>query len=403
MSQRHHFHGLAVAISAATTVCAAWAIESPSVELADGVRFTPSLQVHERYDDNFRAVEDHVESSWITTVSPTFTLKAEGHKSHFELKYRSDSEIVHSSHDDDNTDHYLTAEAALQFDVRHRLKLNAGYQRIEQIDSENSDNYADDRSSNTSNDENDKYSIISAGALYSFGARGARGQIDLGAKHERLRYQNRNHVNDDLERESTTLNSVFYVRVAPKTRALMEARYTDHNYLSYDARNSENLALLGGLTWEATAKTTGTVKIGGEKKRFEESGIDDMSTSMWEVGIDWKPRSRSTFSLATRQAIDENYESGIGASAVKSTSTTLEWKHDWSARLSSKTAYTRSEREYQDYDRDDDFDAFELGLTYKLRRWLNVGIGYKYASNDSSRVGESYDRNIYLFSITAGL
>ncbi|WP_278249251.1 outer membrane beta-barrel protein [Azotobacter chroococcum] len=397
MTKKYPLRALTAVLSAST--CAnAWAVEPQGIKLTDSLRFTPILQVTERYDDNFRAVEEHAESSWITTISPTFILGAEGNKGRYEVKYRSESDIIHSSRDDDNTDHHLTAEAALKFNARNRLKLNAGYHRLEQVDSDNSDN----RSNNASN-ENDKFSTIDAGALYSFGAEGARGQIDLGAKHEKLRYHNRNHVNDDLERESTTLNTIFYYRVAPKTRALLEARYTDYNYVSNDMRNSENVALLGGLTWTATAKTTGTVKIGAEKKRFEESGVDNMSNSMWEIGVDWKPRTYSTFSLTSRQAIDESYESNIGSSAVKTTSTTLEWKHKWSARLSSKTGYTRSEREYEDYDRDDDFDAFELGLTYQVRRWLDIGLGYKYATNDSSREGEGYDRNIYLFSITGSL
>ncbi|ASL29058.1 outer membrane beta-barrel protein [Azotobacter chroococcum] len=396
MSKKYPLHALTAALSA--TACAnAWAVEPQSIKLADGVQFTPTLQVSERYDDNFRAVEDHKESSWITRLTPTFALGAEGHKGRYEVKYSSESEIIHSSRNDDNTDHHLTAEAALQFDVRNRLQLNAGYHRVEQVDSDNSDNLE------KLNNENDKFSTINASALYSFGAQGARGQIDMGAKHEKLRYHNRNHINDDLEHESTTLNAIFYYRVAPKTRALLETRYTDYNYVSNDMRNSKNYALLGGLTWKATAKTSGTVKIGSEKKRFEESGVDNMSNSMLEVGIDWKPRTYSTFSFTTRQAIDESYESGIGASAVKSTSISFDWEHKWGARLSTKTSYARSERKYQDYERDDDLDAFGVDLTYKLRRWLDVGISYRYATNDSSREGEGYDRNIYVFNITASL
>ncbi|GAB3371958.1 outer membrane beta-barrel protein [Azotobacter armeniacus] len=393
MSKKYPLHALTTALSA--TACAnIWAVEPQSIKLADGLQFTPTLQVTESYDDNFRAVEDHKQSSWITRITPTFTLGAEGHKGRYEVKYSSESEIFHSSHNDDNTDHHLTVEAALQFDARNRLKLDAGYHRVELVDSENSDNLSS---------ENDKFSTINAGALYSFGAQGARGQIDLGAKHEKLRYHNSHHINDDLERESTILNSIFYYRVAPKTQALLEARYTDYNYVSNDMRNSKNYALLGGLTWRATAKTTGTIKIGGEKKRFEESGVDNMSNSMWEVDIDWKPRTYSTFSLTTRQAIDESYESGIGASAVRSTSTTLDWKHKWSARLSSKTSYTRSEQEYEDYDRDDDLDSFRVDLTYGLHRWLDISIGYRYTTNDSTREGEGYDRNIYVLSINLSL
>lgn len=381
---------------AAAASSAAWALEPQSIKLADGVNFTPTLQVSESYDDNFRASEDDEESTWITRITPTFALGAEGRKASYQLKYRADSDIIHSSRDDDNTDHYFTADAGFILNARNRLKLNAGYSRVELLDSDNLDNIQ----------QNDKYNVIDVGSLYSFGAEGARGQIDLGLKHQRLRYENSDHINDDLERESTTANTIFYYRVAPKTRALVEARYTDFNYVSNDLRNSDEVAILGGLTWDATAKTTGTVKIGGQKKDFDDSTVDEMSGSMWEVGLDWKPRTYSTVSLKTHQAIEENYESGIGASAIDVTSTTLSWKHYWTTRLASEIGYTHTERDYEEYanyDRKDELDAFNVGLTFEMRRWLDLGLGYRYAENDSNVIGESYERNIFGLTVAASL
>ena len=59
---------LAVAISGA--LCAnAWALDPQSVKLGDGMTFTPTLEVSERYDDNFRAVEENEESSWVTSIA----------------------------------------------------------------------------------------------------------------------------------------------------------------------------------------------------------------------------------------------------------------------------------------------------------------------------------------------
>ena len=35
------------------------------------------------------------------------------------------------------------------------------------------------------------------------------------------------------------------------------------------------------------------------------------------------------------------------------------------------------------------------------RRWLDLGVGYKYSENDSDAVGKSYERNIFSISATA--
>lgn len=387
MTMKFKARSLAVAVSAALSANA-WAVEPQSIKLSEGLLFTPTLEVSERHDDNFRAVEDNEESSWITSVTPTFVLGAEGRKSAYQLSYSAVSDTFHSSHKDNNTDHHVNADAGYEFDSRNRLKLNAGFHKIE------------DTASEDQNVENDKYTTSNVGGVYSFGAQTARNQIDFGANYQELRYQNSDHLNADKERDTTALNTILYHAVAPKTRALVEARHTDYDYVSNTRLNSNNVALLAGLTWDATAKTTGTVKFGGEKKRFDDSSIDDESGGMWEVGVKWSPRTYSTFGLNTRRALDEGDN---GASSIESQSTTLSWDHEWMDRLSSTVSYTYSDQDYQDITRTDKIDTFGVGLTYEMRRWLDLGVGYKYSENDSDAVGESYERNIFSISATASL
>lgn len=386
MSKKLHISLLALAVSAASS--SVLAVEAASIRLTDGLAFTPTLQVSERYDDNFREVENNEESSWITTIAPTFTLAAEGRKSAYKLSYSAVSDTFHSSHKDNNTDHHLTADAGFEFDARNRLKLNAGYHDVEET------------ASVDQNVENDMYNTKNVGGVYTFGAASARAQIDLGANYEELRYTNSDHLNADKERDTTALRSTFYYRVAPKTKVLLEGRHTNYDYVSNDRLNSQNIGLLAGVTWEATAKTTGTAKFGREKKDFDDSSIGEKSTGMWEVGATWEPRTYSRFSLNTRRGFDEG---DSGASTIKTQSTTLSWNHDWAERLSSNVSYTRSDREYQDVSREDQIDTFGIGLTYEMRRWLDIGIGYKYAESDSDAANESYERNIYALTVNASL
>ncbi|SFQ41724.1 uncharacterized protein, PEP-CTERM system associated [Geopseudomonas sagittaria] len=386
MSKKLHISLLAIAITAASS--SALAVEAASVKLADGLEFTPTLKVSESYDDNFREVENNEESSWITTIAPTFTLGAEGRKSAYKLSYSAVSDTFHSSQKDNNTDHHLTADAGMEFNDRNRLKLNAGYHDVEET------------AGLDQKVENDMFNTKNVGGVYTFGAQSARAQIDLGANYEELRYTNTGRLNADKERDTTALKSTFYYRVAPKTKVLLEGRHTDYDYVSNDRLNSTNIGLLTGVTWEATAKTTGTAKFGREKKDFDDSSISEKSTGMWEVGATWEPRTYSRFSLNTRRGFDEG---DSGASTIKTQSTTLSWNHDWAERLSSNVSYTRMDQEYQDTNREDQIDTFGIGLTYEMRRWLDVGLGYKYSENDSDAANESYERNIYALSFTASL
>ncbi len=387
MSNKFNTSALAMAISAAFTA-SVWAVEPQSVDLADGVTFTPTLQVSESYDDNIRAVEDNAESSWVNGITPTFVLEAQGRQGTYALTYSADNQSYASSHNDDHTDHHLDADADFEFNSRNQLKLNAGYDKVENL------------ATDTQSTEPDKFTTSNVGGVYTYGAETARAQIDLGANYQELRYQNTDRLNADKERDTTALSTTGYYRISPMTRVLLEARHTDYDYLTNTDLNSNNVGLLGGVTWDATAKTTGTIKIGAEKKRFDNSRYDDVNGSMWEAGVSWSPRTYSTFNLKTRRGFDEGYD---GAEVIKSQSTTISWDHEWLDRLSSEVSYNYTDKQYQGIDRDDKIDTFGLGLTYEMRRWLDVGIGYKYAEDDSSAVGESYERNIYAVSFTASL
>jgi len=377
-----------LAILSAVLCANAWAIEPQGIKLIDGLTFTPSLQVSERYDDNFRAEENGEEQSWITNIAPIFVLEAERSQSLYRLSYKASSDIFHSSRQDNNTDHYLNADAGFEFDDRNRLKLNAAYDKVEETASQ-------DQAL-----ENDKYTTGNVGGVYTYGTRSARTQVDFGANYSKLRYQNSGGLNSDKERDTIALNSTLYYRVAPRTKALIEARHTEYNYDSNIRLNSKNIALLSGVTWDATAKTSGTIKLGAERKRFDNASIDDKSGSLWEVGINWKPLTYSTFKLETRRALDEGSD---GATSVKNISSTVSWEHQWLERLSSEFNYTRSDQKYQNIERDDKIDTFGLGVTYNMRRWLDVGLGYKYSRDESTLKSESYERNIYMISFAASL
>lgn len=372
----------------ATLSCQALALEPQGITLGEAVVFTPSLSVTALYDDNFRAVEDNPESSYISRLSPSFVLGLEGGKSAYQLKYRADNDTFFSSSKDNNTDHHLTLDAGYEFDARHRLALDMGFHKVEETASEEQ------------NLENDRYTTSNVGGLYTYGARTALTQIDFAGDYQELRYQNSDHLNADRERNTTALSSTLYYALRPKTKALVEARYTLFDYLSNQSLDSNNAALLGGLSWDATAKTTGTLRVGAERKSFEDDKQDDLSGSLWELGVTWKPRTYSTFGLKARQGIDEG---NSGASAIEAKSTSLSWDHQWLERFSSELSYTRENEQYESVDREDNINKFGIGATYRMYRWFDLKAGYKYIENDSSAAGESYQRNLFELGFSASL
>jgi len=390
MSLKSHSRTL---VQLSALLCAnAWAAEPQnlpqSIKLADGLNFTPTLQVSERYDDNFREREKDVDASWITSIAPRFAIGAKGNKASYELSYKADTDIFHSSSKDNNTDHYLDGTASLDFNVRNRVRFDAGYEKVEET------------ASLDQQIENDKYTRSHVGGLYTYGARTATGNIEFSGDYSQLRYQNSGTLNNDKERDVVALASTFYVRVAPRTRLLVEGRYNDFDYVSNTRLNSVGMALLGGVEWEATAKTSGSIKIGGERKNYDDSEVGAKSGSLWEVGASYKPRTYSTFSLKTRHHLDEGTD---GASTIDSLSTTVDWEHEWLTRFSTKVFYTHGDGQYRNIEREDKYNAYGVRANYQARRWLGFSLGYNFKKNDSTAINESFERNVYTIGVNASL
>ncbi|WP_404440486.1 outer membrane beta-barrel protein [Stutzerimonas chloritidismutans] len=354
-----------------------------------GFEFTPTLIVRESYDDNYRGLADNEQASWVTGINPTFLLGTGNRNSEYELEYSFNSDIFHSDSEASNTDHHLRLRSVMEFTSRHRLSWGLAYHRVEET--------ADTEDAT----ENDKYSRAIARAAYRFGAQSARNQLEFGTNYEQRRYHNSDNINASEERDSLMFNSIWFHRLGSKTRSLVEVRHTDHDYkLSSALRDSTNVALLGGATWDAGAKTSGSFKVGAERKDFDSDQRDDFTSPMWEAGVTWKPRSYSAFNLTSRRAFDEGDD---GASTINDWTTLATWDHEWTSRIATELQYRFSDREYEGINRDDERTAYGAGVTWSPDRWIDVTLSYLRTENDSSLSSETYDRNVYLLSFDLSL
>lgn len=400
MSKKQHLAALFVAIGSAAAGGMAWALEPQGYRTAEGLVVTPLLTVRERYDDNLRAAEWNTESSFVTTVAPSLELGAKGRKAAFALTFAAPSYVYHSSHEDDHTDTHVTSMVDLTFDSRNRLGVDAGYHRIE------------DTTSTVQSIENDRWEASNIGAIYGYGAETARGQVQAGFRYDQIRFLNDlalpggGILNADRDRDVTAAFGTLFVAVAPKTKALLEARHTTYDYTSNVSLNSTNVAVLAGMSWEATAITRGTVKVGRETKSFERAGVGDKSNTMWEAAVDWSPRTYSTFTLTSYSRLDEGTN---GAYAIESRSLNLNWKHQWLQRLRSQVSVGTTQQDYlgaplaSGAERADDVLAVGAGLTYAMRRWLDAGVSYSFLQGDSNAPGRSYDRNIVALNLDVSM
>jgi hypothetical protein len=244
----------------------------------------------------------------------------------------------------------------------------------------------------------DVYRMVTPSAVYAFGAPGAAGRVELYASEADKRYLNNRATTDSSDRESRELGGAFYWRVAPKTYVLAEVRETEISYRLPSAASGDERRYYGGVSWEATAATTGTLKAGRLARKFD-VGDEDSSTS-WEGIISWSPRTYSKFDFYTSRQTTES--TGLGRYILSSIGG-VSWNHAWSSFLSTGIELRYQKDDYRGFDRKDEITTAALRAGYKFRRWLTLGAEYTYTNRDSSSPVFEYDKNLYLLTATASM
>ncbi|MBZ9781532.1 outer membrane beta-barrel protein [Pseudomonas sp. REP124] len=366
----------------------AWCLDPQNIDIY-GFNFTPILFISESYDDNFRELEHNVQSSMVTRIMPTFELKAEDRNSATRLIWQPSRNIYHDEPDASYTAQRVQLASIMEFTDRHRLKLEGEWRKYE-------------RTTDTAVDGvNDKIQNSQVNGLYTYGARSADNQLEFGANYAQLRYDNSGGINDDKERNTTALTSTWYHRIGSNTRGLLEYDHKIFDYVqSGNPRSSKSDALLGGAEWDFTARTKGKVRVGYERKNFDDSESKDLDNPTWQVDLQWKPRTYSTFTFLARQAMAEGDD---GSDAVKATFTQLGWRHGWTERITSVAEIGAGRNVYEGQDRTDDLREYHLGVIYEMRRWMDIEVGYRYRDNDSDADDESYKRNVFQISFNISL
>ena len=353
----------------------------------------PTLAVSMLYDDNIFASNTDKKGSFGTIFSPSLRTELRPRGGHV-LGLTYSGEIVRYS--DSNADnfnvHQLRADGNLIFTTRARLEVDAHY--VESVDRRGTT----DRPVGT---EPDKWDAKGASAKFTYGAPGARGRIEVEGGHRDLTYKTNRAVTAPFDHETTYVGGAFHWRFMPKTTLLFQARHTNLDYDTGDLSSQERL-LTVGLTWEATAQTTGIFKVGHLRKEFDAPGRETFTGLSWEGTVRWAPRTYSIVELTTAQHTSES--TGFG-DYVLSRVAFANWAHTWTSRIQSAVRLGVRNDDYRGAgaDRDEDTATVGAGLQYQFRRWLRFEGRYDYVRRSSNIPGEEYNRNIFMFTVGASL
>ena len=339
-------------------------------------------------DENVLNSRDNRRKSNLYIVSPGFTIDARSSNAVFQLAYDGEFGRYSSSKDDNYSDHAVRAQYDLAFDRRNFLRLEADYLR---------DHDARGLTDRPVSSKPDEFRVTMPSVTYAFGAPGAAGRVEAYYSDLRKRYQNNRAFTALGDRNTSEFGGALYVRVAPRTYAVVEARETRIEYVQPSIFNADERRYLGGISWDFAATATGVVKVGRYQRHFK-SDLPDYSSVAWEASVIWRPRTYSTLTAYTQRFSTE--PSGLG-NFIVSDATGVNWTHAWTSYVQSGVDVRYQKDDYQGFSRKDDTMSLGLKVGYKFRRWLTLGAEYTHTKRESTFNPAEYDKNLYFLTATA--
>lgn len=341
-------------------------------------RFTYEVTPNLTYDNNVQRTNAGGEGSLVLSLEPKLGYQKRFGKHTLNLEYLGDYARHRSLRQEDYEDHQVNA--GLQLDLTRRLDVNfetgveLGHERRGQPGSRDTDT---DVGPVTPPDQ------FKEGRVYAdiiYGREIAKAQISVSLDSRMRRYDNNGQ--DYRDRDYDTVTGRLLYNLGPKTALVAEVSLGDVDYLEpgVEDLDSSETRYLVGLSWKATAKTTGEFKVGWRRKDLSDETRSDFNGLDWEGRLLWEPRPDSKVSVEAGRSM---VEGGAGTSYFVDDHIGAAWRHALTRRwtMDTTSVLRRVQSDEGDTDR---YYSLGASISYSLYRWLDVGLGLEHNRRDSS-------------------
>lgn len=363
--------------------------------MAINTKIVPSVSLVTMQDSNIYMASGNEVSSSILQVTPRFDIAAQDRANTYSFRYTMQLGL-YSKNNNNYDDHKFDLASHIEPNDRLRFDAGASYNLLhDDLGTAGTEGLAPSVLSVRNPDEYDN-AVYKAGVEY--GAKEATGQLAFNTNLNQKRYNTAAvAVTRDMDTWNNTLE--FRLRMAPKTKALLNLEYNKGNYdhaVTAAVSDYTETNYFAGVTWESTAATTGKIRIGNGKR---ETPTFSKTKMIWDLGVQWSPLPRDVFSFNT----GKRFQDGNNATTIDNTTYSLSWTHDWLERLQSSANYSLSKEDYQGSTRADDTQNYGVSVNYQVRRWFVLGGGITVKDRSSTNAGFSYDRTVFALNAQLSL
>lgn len=365
-----------------------------------GATVYPGLSIVEKSDSNIARATANPQSSLVTVITPSVVLRARKGADTYSLTYRIGAGRYSRSAIDNYVDHDFAGAAEVAIASRATVRLTPSYQ-LGHDDRGSVPGLAAAAIPNT-------YRNTGVAGSFAYGSEESRGRfvVDVG-------YSDKQYTNNRSGLSTTTafdkylhdFGGAFYFRALPKVSTFVQVTDTGISYKDpASTLNGSEQRYLVGVTWDATAQTSGSFKIGGLRKKFDSATRSTFNGTSWEGAVRWSPREYARIDfISSRKPSDST---GIG-DLVLIDNNALDFGYDFSERTSLHFNASSLNEDFRGGGRVDDTSTYGLKAEYKFQSWLVGGVEYTDATKTSvAPVGTptgSYKRNIFAVNLRSEL
>lgn len=330
-------------------------------------------------------------SSTVTSLNPNVVVGLPTQGQMYAVKYSGNFTQFSKSKVDDFNDHNLSVFADNAWTTRVKSLVNLNYAK------------GHDGRNAVLTGNKELWHTTELNGMAHYGAEGAIGQFELAAGQVSKRYDSNNSgATRFYDHDKANVKGTFFYRIAPATQMFVEAGATNFNYLVASPRplDSTEQRYMAGVKWEATAKTTGTIKVGTLNKSFNSALRQNGTATVWDADVTWSPKPYSKFDASLHQTARED---GAVGGYIVSQDSNLIWSQDWSGFVTSALSLGDGVDKFQGGVRTDKRQTYALKATYGFRSWLRANIEYKNTKRNSTDALWSYTQAVTMFTLEGSL
>ncbi len=216
-------------------------------------------------------------------------------------------------------------------------------------------------------------------------------------------------VNQFLDRVDNGLNLYGYFNYSLKTSFFLEYKYVDIAYDERDRIDNNSNFLYGGIKWDTTEKLALLLKLGYQKKKYDDEflDLDDFDGMVYDFQFTYRYSEKTVVEFDSYRT---NEETDYYLASDKTVlGAALTYRQKFSERWSGSLGVVYEDADYSDMveanidDRDDQTIFIEPAVQYLFRDWLMFELAYEYESRDSNDDLFDYDSNTVMFNINFAL